>query len=188
MVAVKLNTEKMEEAKAAPTSSFGVTIPDGTYKAVIVKSEEVAPIVSGDPKDLMLTVVITDGEHSGKELEVRLGFDNTKPMNPEKPGWTYQKAAYKNMAAILDALSIPQDVKDFNTTMLHAKPLLIVTGTGKPKPKANGNGNWPGRTYINDVLPIPKAGAVQATHQAVAAAATVPVQDSAVPPWEQTAA
>lgn len=192
MVEIKLNHAIMAEAKANKDSNFGIKIPDDTYKAVIVKSEDVTAIMAGDPDDLMLTVVITDGPQNGKELEVRMGFNNVRPINktdPKKAGWTWQRAAYKTMGEILDALEIPSNVQNFNTTMLHAKPILIETATREGKLKDDGVTRWPGTSYIKEFRAVPKTGSVSKAASSAPAATPAPatVADSELPPWERAA-
>ncbi len=104
-------------------------IPEGKYTGLIVKSE-LQPTSSGGTM-LVLTFVVTQGEHSDTEFVERINIVNSND--------TAVKIAFETLAKIAKAAglaSIPQD-----SNLLHNKPMQLVVKTEKGKPWTDKEGN-----------------------------------------------
>lgn len=179
---VALQVYSVDDPAVSGGGGFGVKVPDDTYKAIIVKSEMVPGIVAGNPEDLMLKVVISDGKHNGKEFDVRLGISNSTPIKADKPEWTWQRAAYSNIAQISKALGMTTTPS--NTEALHGKPLLIETATtlGKDKETGSHKPEWD-KSYIKAYRALPSTGTPTPANQSAVAPAAID-SGTAKPPWE----
>lgn len=140
------------------TGGGGVLIPDGQYKALIVKSEMVQ---TKDKKGqfLALTVLITAGDHKGTELTERLNLVNKNPKAVE--------IAYGTLAKISKALGRTETPAD--STELHNKPLMIDVKSKKGQPWTNDDGveqEGTEQSEIKKYHAVPTAGVEETTSPA----------------------
>jgi hypothetical protein len=119
----------------ATGSSNNVLIADGWHKGVIVKSEMVQPLVQGKPDELLLTVVVTEGQYANTELEHRLSIGDETPIKADNPTFTWARAALGTIGQIAKALRL-DEVSDTNA--LHNQPLMFETKTKEGKDKETG--------------------------------------------------
>lgn len=89
-------------------------IPPGKYAAVIADSE-MKPTKDGTGSYLQLRLVITDGDHRNRQIFTRLNLNNKNE--------TAQKIARGQLAAICDAVGVPQPQ---DSSQLHDIPLEIT--------------------------------------------------------------
>jgi len=178
------------------TSYNNVKVPDADYKAIILNSRLDKSPFEGKPDDLVLDVVITEGEYQDTKFEHRLGINDNTAIKADKPTFTWAVAALGNLGQIADALGLD----NFNNTELfHNKPLLITTMTSKGKDKETGahKPEWDvsriksysalpsvGVSGANQGFTPPAQDAAQTQHQATQSTqATQPAQSSDAPPW-----
>lgn len=126
-------TYKTEEVKI--TASNNVWIKDGWHKGVIIKSEMVPPLVQGKPDDLLLTVIVTEGEFANTELEHRLSILDETPIKPDNPTFTWARAGQGTLGQIADALGIAEFS---DTNQFHNQPIMFETKTKEGKDKETG--------------------------------------------------
>ena len=131
MVQVNINI-----AENLLTGSAAVKVDDGWHKGLIVKGEMKPSLMQGNPDDLVLTHVITEGKFAHTELERRFSIQDTRPINSAKPEWTWQKAAYANLAKLADALGVEGVLT--NTDVLCNKPVMFSTVTKQGKDRETG--------------------------------------------------
>jgi len=100
-------------ANEVPPAGDFTPIPEGKYEAMIVESETVQNS-SGNGSHLKLTLVVTRGEHEGRNLWHRLNLDN--------PSEKAVQIARGQLSAICRAVNIltPKD-----STELHSLPLMV---------------------------------------------------------------
>ena len=127
-----------------------VLIPDGKYTGVIVKSELTQTSKGGTM--LVVTAVITQGEHRDTEFVDRLNLVNGNE--------TAVKIGYGTLAKIAKAVGLATIPSDSN--QLHNKPLQLVIETEKGtsyKDKMTGEERT-GRdkSVIGGYEPLPQVG------------------------------
>ena len=104
-----------------------VLIPEGQYQAVAVKSEQAKTQKGGSM--VVITFVITHGQHQNTEFLVRLNIVNTNQKAVE--------IAYKEIANIGKAIGLTHVS---NTDQLHNKPLIIEVKNKKQNDWTNDKG------------------------------------------------
>lgn len=132
------------------TGGSSVLIPQGQYKALIVKSE-MLDTRDKQGKFLALTVIITEGAHANTEFTERLNLVNKNPQAVE--------IAYKTLARISEAFGMDKTPADSNE--LHNKPLMIEIKNKKGKDWVNDDGKTVEGTEQSEIkkyLPLPKSG------------------------------
>jgi len=133
-------------------------IPAGDYVGVFLKSEMKETSTGGQM--LVLTGVITQGEHRDTEFTERLNIINSNPIAT--------KIAYETLAKISKAVGLVKIPSD--SAALHNKPMVwkIKTEAGKPyQDKITGEtrqGNAKSVLSGFDALPSGAAGSVTPLH------------------------
>lgn len=141
-------------------------IPPGDYVGVFLKSEMKETSTGGQM--LVLTGVITQGEHRDTEFTERLNIINSNPIAT--------KIAYETLAKISKAVGLVKIPTD--SQALHNKPMIwkIKTEAGKPyQDKVTGETKQGSAKSIlsgYDALPAGALGTAAAFPQAAPAAQT----------------
>lgn len=171
-------TYKTEEI--VTSTGNNVWVKDGWHKGVIVSSETVDALSSGKPQDVLLKVVITDGEYKDTELEHRMSLFDETPIKPDNPTWTWARAALGTLGQIAKAVGIAE-LSD--TASLHNKPLMFETKTKEGKDKETGQPKpeW-NRSQIYGYKAVSSSPSAPA-QAAVAQQKAQPAQAPAAKPW-----
>jgi hypothetical protein len=123
-----ITSQNVEDVLANAGNGPQPLIPDGIYKAILVKTE-LKDTKSGG-KYLAAHFVITDGQHKNVELIDRINIVNDNP--------TATKIGIETLARIVKAIGLPAIPQ--NTDTMHGKKLLIETVTEAGKPWINKDG------------------------------------------------
>ena len=142
-------------------------VPDGTYMVVIIDTYMEDSFMEGKPQDLMVKCVIVEGEHKDTEIIDRLSIFDETAIKPEKPTWTWKRAAFSKLGSISSVLGMERTPSD--TNQLHNKPLMITTKTRKGKDKDTGEHKpeWDS-SFIEKYKAVPSVGVSSQPQSAVA--------------------
>lgn len=161
------------------TPNTNVCVPDGTYIGLIVSGEmSKSPYGQGKPDDLLLKVLITQGEYKETIIEHRLGILDETPIKSDNPTFTWSRAAYGTLGQIANAFGMADTPKD--TAEICNKPIAFTTATREGKDKETGarKKEWDS-SYIKSYSAVPASGV---TPQVSAPAPTQPVAPATVTP------
>lgn len=172
-------TYKTEEI--VTTASNNVWIKDGWHKGVIVSSEIVDSLSSGKPQDVLLRVVVTEGEYKDTELEHRLSLFDETPIKSDNPTWTWARAALGTLGQIAKAVGV-EELSD--TASLHNKPVMFETKTKEGKDKATGQSKpeW-NKSQIYGYKAVSSSPAAIPQPQTAQQQALKPAQAAPAKPW-----
>jgi len=131
-----------------PSKGSGkVLIPVGTYRAMAVINSDLKETSSGGYM-LVITVVITEGEHQGVELIDRLNLVNANA--------DAARIAGRRLDSICAAVGL--STRPADTSAIHGKHMLIETKNVKSKDWVDDNGvtrEGTEGTEIKAYLPLP---------------------------------
>ena len=155
-----------EEIVASAGTGGLPLIPPGKYHGIIVKSEFQKTQSGGEM--LVLTNVITQGEHRDVEFIERLNLVNDNPVAV--------KIAFETLAKIAKAVGLSKIPTD--SSELHNKPLLLTikTEAGKPfKDKTTGEERMgKDKSVIGGYEALPKVGVAPMTAGVAQAGSALP--------------
>lgn len=151
----EFSSKSTSEIVASAGSGSLPLIPEGKYQGVILKSEMKDTQTGGQM--LVLSCVVTKGDHADTEFTERLNLINSNP--------TAVKIAYETLAKIAFAAGFEKIPDDSNK--LHNKPMIFVIKTEKGttfKDKMTGEQReGKDKSVIRSFEPLPKTGTAQPT-------------------------
>jgi hypothetical protein len=168
------NTTNADEIIASAGSGL-VNIPEGEYKATIIKSE--MKDTSSGGQALNLTFVITEGQYRNTELVERLNLINSND--------TAVKIATETLARITKAAGMATLPND--SIQLHNKPMLVKVKTEPAKPYKDKNGvEQPGSPRsVLDSKGYAKLPGIGVAPSAAPAVAQATADAAGKMPWER---